>query len=190
MCGNLWPHLFCHFANKVTDRISSIGNIVYNLNWFSYPLDVQESIIFIIRRSKQPLYFTGLGMIWCTLEVFGNVMSNFFKRRFEMFFSQNCNFFIFLQLVKKSFSFYVIFRGLTQHWNGDLDDCIFLSYIDNNTNLTAFESSEFFFSGKWLRYTLSSIGAFFVWKKTKLIKFINFPGWGFEFSLCKKFSFI
>lgn len=73
LCGLSWAAFFCHFADSVTARIASIGHILYNLNWLDYPLDIQKSIICIILRSQEPAYFTGLGMLRCTLQVFGDV---------------------------------------------------------------------------------------------------------------------
>lgn len=69
-----WPFLFCYFATFATGRISSIGNVVYSSNWYNFPPNTRKYVTLVIARSQQPLYFSGLGLIRCTLELFGNVM--------------------------------------------------------------------------------------------------------------------
>lgn len=72
-CGLLWPYLFCYFANLTTDRVLAIGDDVYNLNWLEYPVQMQKCLILIIARSHEPIQFTGLQMIECSMEMFGKV---------------------------------------------------------------------------------------------------------------------
>lgn len=73
LCALFWPIFLCHFATHTTDRVSSIGDVVYSSNWFEYPAELQKYTILTISRSQQPIYFTGLGLVNCTLEVFGKV---------------------------------------------------------------------------------------------------------------------
>lgn len=71
--GMMWPYLFCHFANLTTDRVLAIGNVIYDLNWIDYPVNMRKYIILLIARSQQPIIFSGLYLFPCTLEVFGLV---------------------------------------------------------------------------------------------------------------------
>lgn len=71
----IWPYLFSNFATFTTDRISSIGDTAYNMNWFDFPPNLQKYFISIIARSHENVHFTGLNMFRCTLEVFGKVIS-------------------------------------------------------------------------------------------------------------------
>lgn len=73
----LWPLLFCIFANITTDRIASIGDSAFNANWIDFPPDLRKYIIMIIMRSNDKVYFTGLGIVRCTLAVFAEVIEAF-----------------------------------------------------------------------------------------------------------------
>lgn len=69
----MWPYFFCHVATVVTEQITSIGDIVYESNWFDYPAELRKYNIYIIIRSQKPIHFTGLKMIKCSKEIFGKV---------------------------------------------------------------------------------------------------------------------
>lgn len=73
LCATIWPAFICYFASHVTYRILTIDDMVYNSNWPVYPLELRKYVILIIARSQQPAYFNGLGIIRCTLEIFGKV---------------------------------------------------------------------------------------------------------------------
>lgn len=73
MCALIWPTLMCFFATVVTNRIKSLGQTAYQSNWYDYPAELRKFIIFIVARSQEPAYFTGLNLIDCSLEVLGKV---------------------------------------------------------------------------------------------------------------------
>lgn len=73
LCGLFWPAFLSHSATHTTDKISLIGDTVYNSNWPEYPPEFQKYVSLIIAHSQQPVYFTGLSTIRCTLENFGKV---------------------------------------------------------------------------------------------------------------------
>lgn len=87
----LWPSFFCTFANKVTDQIADIGDSAYETNWYLFSPTLKKFVWLIINRSQDPVYFTGLGLVNCTLEVFGNVRSLIFL--YYSFFFINTNLF-------------------------------------------------------------------------------------------------
>lgn len=104
----IWPYFFCYFATFASDRVSSIGNIAYTSNWYEYPQPLRRYIILIVALSQQPIHFSGLGIIRCTLETFGGVSSikwadfdrkslNFLKKfgRKTLQFTQNRKWFCF-----------------------------------------------------------------------------------------------
>lgn len=68
-----WPALFCYVANLTTDRIYSLGDIAYEMDWFEYPPEIHKFFILIIARSQIPADFTGFKLIRCTLETFVQV---------------------------------------------------------------------------------------------------------------------
>lgn len=53
--------------------MASTGRVVFESNWYSHPIEIQKYVILIIARSQQPTYFTGIGVLDCTLETFGKV---------------------------------------------------------------------------------------------------------------------
>lgn len=69
----MWPTCFCFFASAATEKLSSVGNMAYNSNWYDYPVGMQKHMVLIIARSQEPVYFSGLSLIRCTVETFGKV---------------------------------------------------------------------------------------------------------------------
>lgn len=76
VCSFLWPILFCYFANSVTDRVSAISYTVYDMNWYDQPVKMQKYVILMIARTHERIRFSGLGLIACSIEVFGEVCSS------------------------------------------------------------------------------------------------------------------
>lgn len=74
ICSLIWPFLFCYFANTTFEQMLSIGDDAYNLNWYDCPTDVQKYIILTVLRAHEMKPFDGLGLISCTLEIFGRVI--------------------------------------------------------------------------------------------------------------------
>lgn len=75
LCALGWPYILCHYATIVKDRVSSIGYLAYDSNWPDFPSQFQKYIILFIARSQEPINFTGLKMLHCSLEVFGKVFN-------------------------------------------------------------------------------------------------------------------
>lgn len=69
----LWPTLYCYFASFTIERIASIGNDAYFLKWYYYPPMLQKYFTLIIAQSQGKVQFTGLGLIYCSIETFGKV---------------------------------------------------------------------------------------------------------------------
>lgn len=76
-CALMWCLLYCYFGNMASDRLSSIGNVVFATDWYNYPVNWQQIIVLITLRSRVPVYFKGLNVITCTLDVFGKVSDAF-----------------------------------------------------------------------------------------------------------------
>lgn len=68
-----WPALMCNFATFATDRIASLGDVVYESSWDELPLKIRRYVALIIARSQEPVYFTGYNLVRCTLEILGKV---------------------------------------------------------------------------------------------------------------------
>lgn len=65
--------------------MDNIGHEAYDLNWHDFPLELRKHIIVIIARSQEKISFDGLGLIGCSIEVFGNVSKHDFigKKSYE-----------------------------------------------------------------------------------------------------------
>lgn len=109
LCSLTWPFLICYFATMATNCMASIGNNAYDLNWYNLPTKLQKFIILIILRFKQPPHFTGLNLIQCKLENFGKVIKFLFTFNFKNECVNEC--LTFLQIIKSSCSYYMIFRA-------------------------------------------------------------------------------
>lgn len=73
LCGLLWPWMICYFASIVGERMASIGDMAYESVWYDYSVQLRKNIILIVTRSRKVAHFTGLGLVICTVEVFGKV---------------------------------------------------------------------------------------------------------------------
>lgn len=69
----MWPAIICYFATYSTNRVSTINEAVYDLNWYDYPQDVRKYILLIMAQAQVPIFFSGFKMVHCTLEIFGKV---------------------------------------------------------------------------------------------------------------------
>lgn len=69
---------YCFFADKMTNRLSDISDIVYNSEWNRYPKEIQLDIVRILQMANQPIYFTCLGVVNCNLESCNKVRTSSF----------------------------------------------------------------------------------------------------------------
>ena len=69
----VWPFLMSYFATMASNRIASISDTVYHLSWYDFQPKLQKCLILIIVRCQEPVYFNGLNLFDCTLEIFGKV---------------------------------------------------------------------------------------------------------------------
>lgn len=69
----LWPFIHCYYADRTTDRIFATGTHLYGLDWFRFSIANQKHVALIIARSQQRQRFSGHGLVYCSLEVLGNV---------------------------------------------------------------------------------------------------------------------
>lgn len=79
----MWPYLYCYYATFACDRVASIGDTVYNSNWYNQSVEMQRRNILIIAYSQQPVHFTGFNLFPCTLEIFGHVSIKFIPLIFQ-----------------------------------------------------------------------------------------------------------
>lgn len=69
--------LFCHFGGNVTTRFQDIGNVIYQLEWYNLPLDMQKDLLPFIALSQKRIYMRGYGDTRSTQSVFKKVRINY-----------------------------------------------------------------------------------------------------------------
>lgn len=93
-----WPFMFCYSANSVTNRMATVGDIAFDLNWFDYPPEFGKFIVLIIARFQKSMHFTGLNLFPCTLQVFGDVRNWINLWLHSVWIRKVCNFIFFADI--------------------------------------------------------------------------------------------
>lgn len=75
-----WPYFYCHFATMASENMSNIGDLIYTLNWYEFPLDIQKDFMLIMRQSQNNVYLTGFDLIGCTLLNYQRVCSARYRK--------------------------------------------------------------------------------------------------------------
>lgn len=65
--------IFCEFGERVTNEYIDVDNEINQLDWYLYPLRIQQFMIMTIAGSAQPVVIRGYGNCLCTRESFKNV---------------------------------------------------------------------------------------------------------------------
>lgn len=63
----------CHYSNLVTECTSQVADDAYNCPWYTYTISTKKSIALIIRQSQKSFFYTGLGLMHCTMATFTRV---------------------------------------------------------------------------------------------------------------------
>lgn len=63
-------YLFCYFGGQVTQRFEDIGNVLYQLDWFLLPLDLQKILPIVIALTQKRVFVRGFANTRSTREVF------------------------------------------------------------------------------------------------------------------------
>lgn len=108
--------IYCYFSELSFRRLSSIGDIIYNSKWIDLPSEQRKCITMIIKRSQKATLFTGLGIVGCTLQIYGDV-SNFLNL---IHFSKGS--IIFLAAPQNSLLLLHVIQKLHQNLNQYFDD--------------------------------------------------------------------
>lgn len=89
--------IMCELGERATNSIGEISDKINELDWYSYPLEIQKRFTTILIIAQQPVFFECFGSIYCTRESFKKVSFNHWfefstnkinKRIFEIFFSR------------------------------------------------------------------------------------------------------
>lgn len=70
----LSTYIYCLFAENVSRKLFETGDIFYDYVWYQLPAEQQHLFAMAILRARMGFYFTGFGLIKCSLEVFTTVV--------------------------------------------------------------------------------------------------------------------
>lgn len=115
VCSMIWPSYYCYFATIATEEILAVGDYTYNSKWYNYPVKLQKHVILIVARSHKRVHFSGLNLMYCTLEYFGKVKMSLKIDIKNMHFETYISLYYSFQILKTSCSYYVIFRSVSAH---------------------------------------------------------------------------
>lgn len=71
--GLSYVFYFCYFGRQSTESYAQMGHCVYDIAWYSLPIELQKFIVLFIENSQIPLYYRGLNIITLDLETFNRV---------------------------------------------------------------------------------------------------------------------
>lgn len=93
-------YLLCHIGDQVTQRFQDVGDAVYQLSWYTLPLDVQQHLPITISLTQKRIFVRGFADTRSTREVFRKVRENGAGRKEQRMFRENTD---------ENFSFRFIF---------------------------------------------------------------------------------
>lgn len=67
-------YILCNLSDGVTSKLDEIEEIFYGIKWYRLPSKHAKLIILPMQRSQLKFYFTGLGLVNCSLVVFLSVI--------------------------------------------------------------------------------------------------------------------
>lgn len=71
--GVVLIYLYCYIAERVSYRLTNIGDIAHNMNWLNFPFASRKHLLLIIQQAQIPFHFSGLKLIDCNLPTFAKV---------------------------------------------------------------------------------------------------------------------
>lgn len=99
--------LLCNFGEQVLNEIESITDGIYELDWYTFPIEIQKMLLTIMTATQRPLHFRGFGNILLTRSSFkavnifrsAHVLNRRTKRHFD-----------FIQVTNGGYSYFTVLR--------------------------------------------------------------------------------
>lgn len=73
----LFNFVTCNYATNVTQKIYSVSDLVYNVQWYRFPTNEQRLLILIIKRAQKIILLDGYGIITCSMITFLQVSTQY-----------------------------------------------------------------------------------------------------------------
>lgn len=67
---------FCEFGERVTSEFDELNDIMNQLDWYTFPIEVQQTLPIIIAAAQDPVIMRGFGNIECVRQSFKQVSAN------------------------------------------------------------------------------------------------------------------
>lgn len=66
--------IFCYFCHRLTIKITKVGFAGYSSLWYHSPPRAVRAIRILMFYGQQEIYFSGYGLIICSMETFQNIL--------------------------------------------------------------------------------------------------------------------
>lgn len=66
----------CEFGGTISDKFDELTDVIYQCNWYSYPVEVQRMITTILMSTQDSIALCGFGNVLCNRIMFKKVSSN------------------------------------------------------------------------------------------------------------------
>lgn len=76
--------MFCEFGKCVTDLFDGIPNIIFESEWYTFPIEIQKILPTLMVASQQPVVIQGFANLQCTREAFKKV-DKYLKVKLNLF---------------------------------------------------------------------------------------------------------
>lgn len=73
----LWVFISCELGERFCNSIDEICDVIERLNWYSFSIEVQRMLPFIIIIAQQPVALEVFGSVLCQRETFKKVGQNY-----------------------------------------------------------------------------------------------------------------
>lgn len=70
---NLTIFIFCECGQRVTNKFTEVNDIICQLNWYLFSIEIQRMMPNIMMITQRPVILRGFGNCYCTREAFKNV---------------------------------------------------------------------------------------------------------------------
>lgn len=77
---------FCEFGQRVTNEFEKLNDMIDELDWYTFPIEIQRMLPIIMIAAQEPVVIRGYGNIACVREVFGQVSA------INVFFCHSCDY--------------------------------------------------------------------------------------------------
>lgn len=65
--------VYCEMCEEITSGFEEVADAIYQLDWYTYPLDIQRMLPLVLNYAQQPVQTIAFGNIPCTRETFKKV---------------------------------------------------------------------------------------------------------------------